>query len=683
MRPLAAVCLLAALTSPSFADEMKFLSHPPMRPLPTPQTFALATGPKFYVDPARGKDSNNGSEAAPWKSLVHSVRQLKPGDTLYLRGGIYYEKVSLSRSGTAEAPITIAGHPGELPILDGGLREFHDNPQACWMPNPNGVEGEFISTAGYLHLDDRQVPHQFVPSAWEPMWGIEDDRPLALGFFADSMVPLHGYRSITDLRSTNEFGLDKKELQKQGIYCGPGIWFNRETGRIHIRLAPTKLPGLGDNAYRGETDPRKLRLSIAVGFGQDVLRINGVKHVRIQNLILRGATGSPLIHIYGSENITLDHLTIFGGFPALLVNASKDIRVANCAFRSNAAPWHSRGHMKYRGTASYVIVVQDNQPRNETIDIGYCEFTDGHDFAYLRFVKNLRFHHNHVDNFNDDGLEIGPKLRDHTIFIEQNRIGGCLLPLTEHLIDKDESPLDHDAKAGIFISRNVFDLRAGSYYQWPTQPDPSGSYLHYEGHLLGGHGGPVAPVMRFYHNTVVRRTPVFRDYFLMGLGAMAMRNTERDVFNNIFVQTDKVPGVGFAGVKEAGNLREGGNILWGLKDGPKLKGDPFAKFRATAMFKASQKWHGPGWTTLDRVADPLFAHLEPDGWGPADLTLRPGSPAIDAGQVLPKEWPDALRDVDKGPPDIGAFPVGVEPWGVGVDGRLSVLGGSLTGKQNQ
>ena len=68
-----------------------------------------------------------------------------------------------------------------------------------------------------------------------------------------------GYRIAADLRSTNERWIGgKKEMRDTGIYCGPGLWFNRDTGRIHIRLAHHQLEGLGSHAYRGETDPRKL-----------------------------------------------------------------------------------------------------------------------------------------------------------------------------------------------------------------------------------------------------------------------------------------------------------------------------------------------------------------------------------------------------------------------------------------
>ena len=643
-------------------------SHPPMRPLPVAMQSTLAAGPKLFVDAMRGDDGNEGAEKTPWKTLAHALRRLTPGDTLYLRGGTYFEKVSLTRSGAETAPITIASYPGELAVIDGSVREFQENPASCWEPFAGGAEGEFVSTKTYFHAGDRRAPHQFLPASWEPMWGIEDERPVALGQFADSMVPLHGYRHASDLRATNEFWIGGKKENDTGIYCGPGLWFDRDTGRVHVRLAHHGLDGLGDRAYRGETDPRRLPLVIALGFGDDVLHITGIKHVRIQGVVLRGATGSPMIHVYGSENIAFDHVTIFGGFPALLIDASKNIRVTHSAFRGNAAPWTSRAHMKYRGTASYQIVLRNDQPVNENIEFAWCEFTDDHDCAFLRYVKNLRFHHNFVDGFNDDGLECGPKLRDHTIFIHENRIGAILSPFTQHEGDKDESPLDHDPKTGVFVFRNVIDLRAGTYKAPPKEADPTGASLHEEGHLVGDHGGPVWAVMHVYHNTVLRETPTFRDYFLFGLGAQGLRHSERDVFNNIFVQMSKVPGAGFAGIKEAGNLREGGNILWGVKDGPALTGDPFAKFRALAMFGESRKFYEAGWTTHDRVLDPKL--IGP----PADLRLQPGSPAIDTGQPLPAEWPDPLRAADKNAPDIGALPLDAKPWGVGVDGRIPLFG---------
>ena len=181
--------------------------------------------------------------------------------------------------------------------------------------------------------------------------------------------------------------------------------------------------------------------------------------------------------------------------------------------------------------------------------------------------------------------------------------------------------------------------------------------------------------MRVYHNTFLRRTPTYRDYFLFGLGAAGLKHTERDVFNNLFVQIEKVPGTSFAGIKEPGNVREGGNILWGVKDGPLLTGDPFAKFRASPLFTASKKFYEPGLTTHDRVADPKFVSLPADDSQPVDLRLQPGSPALSGGQRLPMEWPESVHATYKDAPHIGAIPLGVQPWGVGVNGRIPLFGG--------
>lgn len=672
---LLGVGLLAKTTAIAIGAETAAKTHPPMRPLPVALKMEIGTGPQRFVDPQRGNDANHGSESAPWKTATHAVRQLEPGQTLYLRGGVYYEKLALTKSGTVEQPITIANYPGELPIIDGSLREFAESPAASWQPFNGGAAGEFVSTKTYPDGDTRRVPNQFLPGSWEPMWGIEDERPLALGHFANSMLPLHGYRLAVDLRAANEFWLTSKKDKDSGIYGGPGLWFNRATHRIHIRLAHHQLEGLGANAYRGETDPRKLPLVIALGFGDEVFRMTGIKHVKLQGLVFRGATGSPLVSVYGSQNIELDHITAFGGFPGLMINASQQIRVRHSAFRGLAAPWTSRAHMKYRGTASYQVVLQNAQPLNEDIEFKHCEFTDDHDFAFVRWGKNLRFERCFVDNFNDDGFECGAKLREHTIFISQNRIGGVLSPFTQHEIDKDESPVDHNPKAGVFVFRNVFDLRAGCFRSPPTQADPSGKFLHEEGHLAGDHGSPTWPVMHIYHNTFLRDAPVFRDNFLFGLAVMGLRRTERDVFNNIFLQTQKIPGVNFIALKDAEALREGGNILWGVTDGPHLKGDPFAKFRNSPLFKASQAFHAPGWTTQDRVIDPQVIRLEAAANSVVDLRLKPTSPARDSGVSIPSEWPDSLREHDSGLPDIGAIPVGQDAWTVGVDGRIPLFGG--------
>lgn len=144
-RLLFAVWLLIFLSlQRGFAQE--FTSHPPMRRLPESSGLPRGDGPGRFVDGQNGDDADNGSEDAPWKTLKHSLRKIRPGETLYLRGGVYYEKASLTRSGTEGAPITIRSFPGELAVIDGGLPEFTADPATAWEPLPGGADGEFVST---------------------------------------------------------------------------------------------------------------------------------------------------------------------------------------------------------------------------------------------------------------------------------------------------------------------------------------------------------------------------------------------------------------------------------------------------------------------------------------------------------------------------------------------------------
>ena len=405
-----------------------------------------------------------------------------------------------------------------------------------------------------------------------------------------------------------------------------------------------------------------------------MLRINGIKHVDIQGLVLRGATGSPMISLYGSDNVHLNHITVYGGFPGLLVNASQQINVAHCAFRGLAAPWSGRSHMKYRGTASYQIVLQNSQPYNEDIEFSYCEFTDDHDFAFFRYAKNLQFHHNYVDNFNDDGLECGAKLRWHSIAIHHNRIGACLGVLQQHEIDKDESPDAHDPEAGVMVYRNIFDQRAGVYYSLPSEPNANSDVLHAEGHLISDHGSPVFPVMRVYQNTFLRRGPVFRNYFLFGLGAVGLRKTERDVFNNLFranrprsrrsdSRKESLPASG----RRQPSCGESTMVR-------QFKSPPFQNFANRLCFKlAVNTTRQVGRRTICLLIR-VLSSLTATPINHRTCGLPKVVPAIDAGQPLPANWLDPLRREDQGKPDIGAIPFGVQPWGVGIEGRIPVFG---------
>ncbi|MHB8958680.1 MAG: NosD domain-containing protein [Candidatus Limnocylindrales bacterium] len=73
-----------------------------------------------YLSPS-GSDTSAGTIASPWRSLYASLPKLRPGDTLYVRGGSYsFGGVNYTTvAGTSSAPIVIANYPGETPVFTG------------------------------------------------------------------------------------------------------------------------------------------------------------------------------------------------------------------------------------------------------------------------------------------------------------------------------------------------------------------------------------------------------------------------------------------------------------------------------------------------------------------------------------------------------------------------------------
>lgn len=81
--------------------------------------FALApinvksAGTVYYVS-TTGNDANSGTLASPFRTIRKGISSLSSGSILYIRGGTYFERISLSLSN-----VTISGYMDEKIILDG------------------------------------------------------------------------------------------------------------------------------------------------------------------------------------------------------------------------------------------------------------------------------------------------------------------------------------------------------------------------------------------------------------------------------------------------------------------------------------------------------------------------------------------------------------------------------------
>lgn len=112
-----------ASTYPSRVDEMDRSKATTMEPNPTLRALSSA----FIVSP-NGSAGGNGSISSPWdlQTALSHPSIVQPGDTIYLRGGVYHVPTTALGfrswlTGTATAPIRVMSYPGEWAVIDGNV----------------------------------------------------------------------------------------------------------------------------------------------------------------------------------------------------------------------------------------------------------------------------------------------------------------------------------------------------------------------------------------------------------------------------------------------------------------------------------------------------------------------------------------------------------------------------------
>jgi hypothetical protein len=82
---------------------------------------AGAAARDLYVAPT-GSPANDGSASRPLDlaTAISSATPARPGDIIWMRGGVYAGPFTSSLSGTAAQPITLRQYPGERATVDGG-----------------------------------------------------------------------------------------------------------------------------------------------------------------------------------------------------------------------------------------------------------------------------------------------------------------------------------------------------------------------------------------------------------------------------------------------------------------------------------------------------------------------------------------------------------------------------------
>jgi len=116
------------------------------------------TNSSFYVATA-GNDSNPGTKAAPWRTIQHAADTAHAGSTVYVRGGVYEEVVSINASGNAsDGFITFRSFPGETAVLDAAHLTPSGRTGVLTIQNKS-----YVRIEGFEIRNFRTAEHRFSP----------------------------------------------------------------------------------------------------------------------------------------------------------------------------------------------------------------------------------------------------------------------------------------------------------------------------------------------------------------------------------------------------------------------------------------------------------------------------------------------------------------------------------------
>lgn len=137
--------------------------EPPQPTFDEPVPPARDTPVEFFVageDPT-ASDDNPGTADKPFRTISRGVKELRPGDTLTVRGGTYREGVEIDLVGSAEHPITVRAAAAEQPLIKGSeIVKGWVRDGAVWRKDgwtDEYVRGQFAKGTGLVSANVMEV----------------------------------------------------------------------------------------------------------------------------------------------------------------------------------------------------------------------------------------------------------------------------------------------------------------------------------------------------------------------------------------------------------------------------------------------------------------------------------------------------------------------------------------------
>lgn len=198
----------------------------------------------YYVATDGNDTQTAGSLDAPFATIGRASKFAQPGDTIFLRGGVYREQVELARSGTAGSPITFQAYGNEdvrvttTEVLSGWTQHSGNIYKASFDSNLRGRNGFTLFANGQLmteaHWSDQGGNvNTLVSSNFASMGGGDKNS------FTDSALvglPDDYWNGAFVWAQTSDFTMEARRIAD----------FDGSTGRITLARSFDRDPRSGD-----------------------------------------------------------------------------------------------------------------------------------------------------------------------------------------------------------------------------------------------------------------------------------------------------------------------------------------------------------------------------------------------------------------------------------------------------
>ena len=593
-----------------------------------------------------GNDSNSGTISSPWRTVGTSISKLSAGDTLYVRGGTYYEAPTASRAGTATSPIVIRSYPGETGVLDSGYPQFRTAGNSDW---------ELVNAA----LGEYRSVRTFSSSSY--IWAYVDKIP----GYVNERVVLVPYQSSAPFRSISETYVDSSTP----FYIGPGTYYDSSDQRIHIRLAKTTDLTATELRYgtifsTSIPDPRNYSIILSNAFA--TLTVTG-SYLVFKDLYINQGERSVYI-TSGAHHVTLDGCTVWLGDRTVDMDGVNNISIRNCRLYGDAPYWVFWSDMKDPPAPADLQRPTSVNMHSGThdVEISYSHIRgSGQDLVgTVDNEYNIKVHHCRLENAGDDAFELEGTVNVGRIEIYENFILNSLTAVSPGQ--------DTQAYSGpLFFYRNVVALlrdppinRKAGVNTWNGGGRYGFEYMFKEEATTEYTTSNVS----YYQNTLV-----MLNHGGKGINWICKDPTNSRIMNNVAVM---INGTVTRDYRSASGEVVDGNLYWKVNT---LDTSPLAASYSTvpALYSATGwEQHGIG-STPQHGTDPAFAGLNfnivdktvskwalrPLSETPAmtDFFLSSGSPARGAGVAMPTHPVYGTLPDDRPKGDLGAIPYAASP----------------------